>query len=81
MSTKDISPREPSLGLALTPVVLTLLLLGLQLFYFGDFTPQIPLAIGLAITGIVGITLGHNWESLEKGSFASLMWLCRLYQF
>ncbi|ASJ70603.1 Na+/H+ antiporter NhaC [Granulosicoccus antarcticus] len=69
MSAQDTSPRKPSLGLALTPVILTLLLLALQLFYFGDFTPQIPLAIGLAITGLVGVYLGHNWEGLEKGVF------------
>jgi Na+:H+ antiporter, NhaC family len=69
MSTQLISPRQPSLGLALTPVILTLLLLGLQLFYFQDFTPQIPLAIGLAITGLVGIYLGHHWPSLEEGIF------------
>src|SRR3546814_14475499 len=50
------STRElPSLSLALMPVVLTLVVLGVQLFYFEDFTPHVPLAIGLAITGIVGI--------------------------
>ncbi len=69
MSSQTIPPRAPSLGLALTPVILTLMLLALQLFYFGDFTPHIPLAIGLAITGLVGIYLGHDWESLESGVF------------
>lgn len=69
MSTEDKVPRQPSLALALVPVILTLLLLGLQLFYFNDFTPQIPLAIGLAITGVLGIYLGHDWGSMEKGVF------------
>jgi NhaC family Na+:H+ antiporter len=69
MSSERSAPRMPSLGLAITPVILTLFLLGLQLFYFGDFTPQIPLAIGLAITGLVGIYLGHDWPSLEGGIF------------
>lgn len=59
----------PSLPLALTPVILTLFVLGLQLFYFGDFTPHIPLAIGLAITGFVGLRLGYNWNDIEKGVF------------
>ena len=59
----------PSLPLALTPVILTLLVLGLQLFYFGDFTPHIPLAIGLAITGLVGLKLGFKWMDIEKGVF------------
>ncbi|WP_306154313.1 Na+/H+ antiporter NhaC [Roseovarius sp. MMSF_3281] len=69
MSLDEVTPRKPSLGLALVPVVLTLLVLGIQLFYFGDFTPHIPLAIGLAITGLVGLYLGHNWGNMEAGVF------------
>src|SRR3546814_14340036 len=64
------STRElPSLSLALMPVVLTLVVLGVQLFYFEDFTPHVPLAIGLALTGLVGIKLGFNWSSIENGVF------------
>ncbi|MDZ5698018.1 Na+/H+ antiporter NhaC [Chelativorans sp. M5D2P16] len=59
----------PGLPLALTPVLLTLLVLGVQLFYFGDFTPHVPLAIGLAITGLVGLKLGFTWNDIEKGVF------------
>lgn len=69
MSSNDIQPRKPSFGLALVPVLLTLLVLGIQLFYFGDFTPHIPLAIGLAITALVGIYLGHDWGNMEDGVF------------
>lgn len=29
---------RPSIGLALLPIVLTLGILGVQIFYFGDFT-------------------------------------------
>src|SRR3546814_10699982 len=58
----------PSLSLALMPVVLTLVVLGVQLFYFEDFTPHVPLAIGLAITGLVGIKLGFNWRRIENGA-------------
>jgi len=67
--TRDLPRELPSLPLALTPVVLTLIVLGVQLFYFDDFTPHIPLAIGLAITGLVGIKLGFNWRNIEKGVF------------
>ena len=69
MSSEHAQPRAPSLGLALVPVVLTLVVLGLQLFYFDDFTPHIPLSIGLAITGLVGLYLGHKWPSIEEGVF------------
>lgn len=60
---------HPSLLLALTPIVLTLAILGVQLFYFGDFTPHIPLAIGLAITALVGLKQGLSWAEIEKGAF------------
>src|SRR6056297_2063684 len=69
MTEKDTAPPLPGLALALTPVVLTLFVLALQLFYFEDFTPHIPLAIGLAITGLVGLWLGHKWPSIEQGVF------------
>ncbi len=69
MTTEPHDIRQPGLGLALIPVVLTLLVLGMQLFYFGDFTPHIPLAIGLAITAIVGVYLGHTWKSIQDGLF------------
>ncbi|NQZ05829.1 MAG: Na+/H+ antiporter NhaC [Algicola sp.] len=60
---------HPSLLLALTPIVLTLILLGIQLFYFKDFTPHIPLAIGLALTALVGFKEGLKWAEIEKGIF------------
>lgn len=61
--------RKPSLGLALVPIIVTLGVLALQLFYFGNFVPHIPLAIGIAITGVVGLSLGHEWDSIENGLF------------
>lgn len=72
MTTRSSSSDErqmPSLQLALVPVVLTLLLLGIQIFYFGDFTPHIPLAIGLALTALVGIKQGLRWKQIEEGIF------------
>lgn len=66
---KETEHAKPGLLLALTPVVLTLLILGTQIFYFGVFEPHIPLAIGLAITSIVGIKLGLRWKDIEEGVF------------
>ena len=67
--SEQITLRQPGLLLAVTPIVLTLAVLGLQLFYFGDFTPHIPLAIGIAICAVVGLTLGHDWKSIQTGAF------------
>jgi len=61
--------QKPSLALALTPVVLTLVAIAVQIFYFGDFTPHIPLAVGLAITSLVGVKLGLKWKRIEEGVF------------
>ena len=63
-------PRTlPSLSLALLPVVLTLGLLALQLFYYGDFTPHIPLICGLAITSLLGVLRGMDWMDIREGIF------------
>jgi NhaC family Na+:H+ antiporter len=63
------SRNLPSLSLALLPVLLTLGLLGVQLFYYNDFTPHIPLAIGLAITSVLGVLRGQKWPDIREGVF------------
>ena len=66
----ETGPRSlPSLPLALLPVVLTLGLLALQLFYYGDFTPHIPLICGLAITSLLGVLRGMTWMDIREGIF------------
>ena len=62
-------PVTPSLLLALTPVVLTLIILGTQIFYFGVFEPHIPLTLGLALTSLVGMYLGLTWVDIREGIF------------
>lgn len=66
---EEVDGRQPGFLLALVPIVLTLFVLGIQLFYFGDFTPHIPLAIGIALTALVGMILGHKWQRVEDGIF------------
>lgn len=68
MSSKN-REVQPSFLLAITPVVLTLFVIGLQIFHFGVFEPHIPLVIGLAITGLLGVRLGISWKEIEKGLF------------
>ncbi len=60
---------KPTLMLALLPILLTLAVLGLQLFYFNDFTPHVPLAIGLAITALLGWLQGFRWHEMEEGIY------------
>jgi len=58
---------KPSFFMAILPIILTLSLLAIQLFYYGDFTPHIPLAIGIAITATLGWFRGYSWDDIEKG--------------
>ncbi|WP_311946019.1 Na+/H+ antiporter NhaC [Halomonas piscis] len=62
----------PSLGMALLPIVMTISLLAIQLFYYGDFTPHIPLALGAAIAAIFGWSRGYRWKEMEAGGFKLL---------
>lgn len=68
---KQQAPQNamPNLWVALIPIVLTIGLLGLQIFYYDDFTPHIALAIGFAITGLVGWSQGYRWKDIEAGAF------------
>ncbi|WP_372598247.1 Na+/H+ antiporter NhaC [Amphritea sp.] len=59
----------PRLGIALIPIILTIGLLGIQIFYYDDFTPHIALAIGFAITALVGWAQGYSWKDIEAGAF------------
>lgn len=59
----------PPLALALLPVVVTLALLALQLFYYDDFTPHVPLLLGLAFTSLVGVLRGQRWMDIREGVF------------
>ena len=58
---------KPSFFMAILPILLTLSLLAIQLFYYGDFTPHIPLAIGIAITATLGWFRGYSWNDMEDG--------------
>ena len=66
---KSPSLAVPSLGVALIPIILTMALLGIQIFYYDDFTPHIALAIGFAITALVGWYQGYRWKDIESGAF------------
>lgn len=69
-TVQDAGPKTlPPLWLAFLPIIVTLGLLALQLFYFGDFTPHVPLILGLAFTGLVGVLRGQDWMDIRAGVF------------
>ncbi|WPC76727.1 Na+/H+ antiporter NhaC [Vibrio porteresiae] len=60
---------RPRLFLAILPIALTIGMLSIQLFYFDDFTPHTPLAIGIVVTCVIAWCRGYRWKSMEKGLF------------
>lgn len=70
---KDSGPIAlPSLSMALLPIAITIGLLAIQLFYYDDFTPHIPLALGAAIAAAFGWSRGYRWKEMEAGGFKLL---------
>jgi len=63
----DNDRLKPSFTMAMLPIIMTLAVLAIQLFYFGDFTPHIPLAIGIAITATLAWFRGYRWDDIEGG--------------
>lgn len=52
--------------LDIAPLVLTAAILMVQFFVFKDFTPHIPLACGILITGFFMKLRGRSWEGMES---------------
>ena len=60
---------KPTLGFAILPIAITVILMIVQLIVFDDFTPHIPLAFGIAFTGILAWSWGYTWKQMEAGLF------------
>ncbi|MGP4118429.1 Na+/H+ antiporter NhaC [Psychrobacter aquimaris] len=52
--------------LDIAPLVLTAMILMVQFFVFKDFTPHIPLACGILITGLFMKLRGRDWQGMEE---------------
>ncbi|MGO2507322.1 MAG: Na+/H+ antiporter NhaC [Psychrobacter alimentarius] len=70
----DDKPHDPasdgygpssSFLLDIAPLVLTAMILMVQFFVFKDFTPHIPLACGILITGLFMKLRDRDWQGME----------------
>ncbi len=52
--------------LDIAPLLLTTAILMTQFFIFDDFTPHVPLACGILITGLFMRARGRRWLNMEK---------------
>ena len=68
--------KEPSLIIAVLPIVLLILLLGLNVSLFGDNTlsgsNQLTLLFAGAIAALLGSIYGVKWEDMLKGAVKSI---------
>lgn len=63
--TSDGYGPSSSFLLDIAPLVLTAMILMVQFFVFKDFTPHIPLACGILITGLFMKLRGRDWQGME----------------
>ena len=50
----------------MAPLLLTVALLMVQFFVFKDYTPHVPLVIGICITGMFMALKGRKWAGMEQ---------------
>jgi len=76
MSMNPKEPRKPTLLQALIPIVVLIVLLILNVNYFGDNTldgaNQFALLLASAVAGIVAITLGVKWPHIRESMVKSI---------
>ena len=51
------------------PLSITVAILMVQFFIFKDYTPHVPLIIGICITGIFMALKGRKWAEMEKNMY------------
>jgi len=61
--------EKPTFLLAVLPLLLTIFFVALQVFYFEDGSPHIPLAMGVLITAGFGWYRGYRWQEMQDGMF------------
>lgn len=75
MNINEKKPHNPEVDgyrpssnflLDVAPLLLTTILLMTQFFIFEDFTPHIPLACGILITGLFMKLRGRGWNGMEE---------------
>ena len=72
--TTENGAREPEIPLpgvttALLPIAFTMGLMVFQILAFDDFVPHVPLALGIAFTGLLGWYQGIRWWRMENGLY------------
>jgi len=70
------SHRKPTLFQSFIPLIVLIILLGTNVYLFGDDTlsgsNQMALLFAAAVAGVIAVRLGHNWEEIQEGMVRSI---------
>lgn len=66
MDTQKVTKANAPFWMAIAPLLATTVILMVQFFVFNDFTPHIPLAIGILLCGLFARFNGMRWNDLES---------------
>lgn len=70
--SKNYTPRKPSIGISLIPIVSVFVFLLLALIKY-DIDIQIPLIAASIVAALISsLVLKNKWEDIEKGMIASI---------
>lgn len=58
--------REPTVGIALIPIITMVIVLFVGIFVYGA-DPHIPIMISAVVASLVALYLGFSWRELEQG--------------
>ncbi|TNF47456.1 MAG: Na+/H+ antiporter NhaC [Bacteroidetes bacterium] len=74
--TAEKTTKSPSMIAALIPIVVLVILLALNVVFYGDNAlsgaNQMALLLSAAVAAVVGMSLGFDWEHLQKGIVKSI---------
>ena len=74
--TSEKTSKTPSMIAALTPIVVLVVLLALNVVFYGDNAlsgaNQMALLLSAAVASVIGMSLGFDWEHLQKGIVKSI---------
>jgi len=70
------SHRKPTLFQSLVPLIILIILLGTNVYLFGDDTlsgsNQMALLLAAAVAGVLAVRLGHSWVEIQDGMVRSI---------
>ena len=74
--TTDKIYRKPSIFIALVPIIVLIILLGLNVFIYGEDATygsnQIALLVAAAVAVVIGFGLNYTWKDLQAGIVKSI---------